>query len=209
MDSIKRALLLSPHTDDAELGAGAVISRLARQGVEISSVTFSFCEESTPVGFPVGCLKDECIAAMEVLGISDVRILDYPVRGFDRFRQDILEDLIRLRTEIQPDLILTPASTDCHQDHEVIHNESVRAFKNSTILGYIFPWNSLKTRPNVTVDVEPVDVETKINALACYHSQSDRNYFSPEVINAALIVAGSSVGVKYAEAFECIRFRLR
>ena len=203
----KRILVLSPHTDDGEIGAGGSLARFLREGAEVHYVAFSYCEESTPVGYEKGCLKDECIAAIGSLGISDFNILNYPVRNFDKFRQDILEFMIDLRRDYNPDLVFTPASTDCHQDHRVIYEESVRAFKSITMFGYIFPWNSLSTKPNVAIDLQESDALAKLTALSFYRSQANRPYFSEESIMAQLIASGTFVGAPRAETFECIRLR--
>ena len=37
-------LLLSPHTDDAELGCGATIAKLIREGKKVYYAAFSACE---------------------------------------------------------------------------------------------------------------------------------------------------------------------
>ena len=60
------------------------------------------------------------------------------------FRQEILESLIYHREKIYPDLVLMPNLNDIHQDHQTISNEGLRAFKNTTILGYELIWNNLK-----------------------------------------------------------------
>ena len=47
-----KILLLSPHTDDAELGCGATIAKLIRQGKTVYYAAFSACEQSVIEGFP-------------------------------------------------------------------------------------------------------------------------------------------------------------
>ena len=37
---------------------------------------------------------------------------------------------------------MIPSESDVHQDHQTIYNESIRAFKFSSILGYEMPWNN-------------------------------------------------------------------
>ncbi len=64
---------------------------------------------------------------------------DYPVRRLNEHRQAMLEELVRLRQSINPDFVLAPASTDVHQDHQVLHIKAWRAFKEITMLGYELP----------------------------------------------------------------------
>ena len=58
-NSIKRALVLAPHTDDGEFGCGATIDKLIKSGVEVYYIAFSYCEESVPEGFAPDVLKHE------------------------------------------------------------------------------------------------------------------------------------------------------
>lgn len=40
----QRVLILSPHTDDGELGCGAIISKLIENNNKVYEVAFSICE---------------------------------------------------------------------------------------------------------------------------------------------------------------------
>jgi len=86
--------------------------------------------------------------------------------------------LIRSRAEFDPQLVLLPNSHDIHQDHQVIHQEGVRAFKHRSILGYELPWNNLTSTSNYHVAVESAHLEAKLAALQCYSSQKFRDYLS-------------------------------
>ena len=143
--NFKRALVLAPHTDDGELGAGGTISKLIENGTDVFYAAFSTAEESVPDGMPKNILKVEVKAATKMLGIKNdnLIIFDYKVRNLNYKRQDILENLIQLRTELSPDLILMPSLNDIHQDHLTIAQEGLRAFKAKTILGYELIWNNL------------------------------------------------------------------
>ena len=131
-------LILAPHSDDGELGAGGLIARLKRQGAYVHYVAFSTCEESVPPGFPKGILAEEVQKATNLLNVDKLTILAYRVRRFSERRQDILEDMIKLRQEREYDLVLLPSSHDIHQDHTVIHQEGKRAFKKSLVPKFHF-----------------------------------------------------------------------
>src|SRR5215471_19145559 len=125
-----RVLILAPHTDDAELGCGGTVARLLESGAEVSVAAFSTAEESLPAGSPAGRLRHEFVRAMALLGVKPecTLVYDYPVRRLSYHRQEVLEELVKLRRQLQPEAVLVPASTDVHQDHQVLHAESVRAF---------------------------------------------------------------------------------
>lgn len=203
----RKALVLAPHTDDGELGCGATISRLLREGTEVFYVAFSSCRDSLPKGMPEDTLIKELFTATNTLGINkeNVRVLDYSVRHFEKHRQEILDSLIELKKEINPDIVFSPSLNDIHQDHNTIANECLRAFKNITIMQYEVPWNNYKFNNQLFVCVDDVDVERKIKAIACYKTQSERSYTREEFTRGQLIMHGIQGGTKYAEVYEIPR----
>ena len=206
MTEFKNVLVLAPHTDDGELGAGGFLSKLAMNGANIKYIAFSSAAESLPEGFPKDTLVKEVKLATSVLSVFDVAVKDYPVRNFDLHRQAILDDLIKIRKEKNYDLVLVPSTSDVHQDHQVIMQEGIRAFKNTTILGYELIWNSLDFKNHLYVKLEEVNVVAKINALQKYSSQAHRPYMSEEFVRSLAYTRGLQVNHKYAECFEVVRW---
>jgi LmbE family N-acetylglucosaminyl deacetylase len=211
MLSCRRVLAIGAHTDDIELGCGALLNRLARQGAEIHIAVFSRAEQSLPDGVPKDTLEREFRAAMEHLGLEDdsIHMGQVPVRHFPAHRQSILEDLVQLNRSFAPELVLTMSSTDTHQDHEVVHAESVRAFRGRSVLGYETPWNQRVTTTALFAEVEEGDVDAKIKMLAEYGSQATlgRSYVTPEYIRSAAMFRGVQGKCALAEAFEVITMK--
>ena len=204
----KRILVLAPHTDDGEFGCGGTIAKLIDDNAEVFYAAFSVCELSIPSHLPKDILETEVKNATGVLGIKseNLRIFRYGVRTFESYRQQILDDLICLRNDIEPDLILMPSPHDIHQDHYTIGLEGVRAFKQISILGYELPWNNLTFNTQSFVFLEEKHLIKKIEALKCYQSQSDRLYANEDFIRALALTRGTQIGAKFAEAFEVIRW---
>lgn len=204
-----RVMILSPHTDDAELGCGGVISRFIEEGAEVYVTVFSLCEDSLPREVPSNTLQLEFLEAMSVLRVprDNLHVFNYSVRTFGFERQSILEKLVKLRDEIRPDVVFLPSSEDIHQDHQVIHSEGVRAFKHVSILGYEMPWNQLCSKTQALFSLEEKHVSAKWEALQCYHSQLElgRPYFKKEFIYGLAAMRGIQMKTKSAEAFEVIR----
>lgn len=205
--SFKNILVLAPHTDDGELGAGGTIARLVESGSEVTYFAFSIARQSIPEGMKEEILFDEVSEATSILGIKKENLLikDYPVRKLSEYRQEILEDLISLKLNNEFDLILTPSSTDVHQDHEVITKEAIRAFKTHTIFGYELIWNNLVFSSTAFVAINKSHLESKTRSLSKYISQKGRQYMSPQFIESLAHSRGTQIGVEYAEAFEVIR----
>jgi LmbE family N-acetylglucosaminyl deacetylase len=207
----KRALVLAPHVDDGEFGCGGTINKLVKDGATVFYIAFSICEPSVPNGFSSDILATEVKDATRVLGIlpENVIVHRYPVREFPKYRQEILDVLIQYRNEIAPDLVFLPSSDDIHQDHQVISMEGIRAFKHASILGYEMPWNTINFSASTLVHLAPEQIQTKIDAIACYKSQGHRNYATEDFISSLARVRGTQAGVDYAEAFQAIRWIIR
>lgn len=204
----KKVLVLAPHTDD-EFGCCGTLGRLLEGGSEVFYAAFSTCRESVPEGFPKDVLAHEVRRATEVIGIPSDHVLlyDFRVRHFPAHRQEILEELVQLRKQLNPDLVLVPSASDVHQDHHIVAREALRAFKFASVLGYELPWNNLTFQHSCFVELEPHHLERKIQALGCYASQAFRQYSDPDFIRALAKVRGVQAGVKYAESFEVQRLK--
>lgn len=208
LSNIDKILVISPHTDDAELGAGGTIARFIDEGKEVHYLAFSLCETSVPEGWPKDTLEKECSLSLKSLGIIAERIhmLNYQVRTFPEHRQEILENLIKFKDNIVPDLVLVPSSQDMHQDHGVIYWEALRAFKkDSSIWGYEHPWNNLTFTTDIFISLNEEHLERKIKALREYLSQRIRSYMDERNIRSLAITRGSQLDLPYAEVFELIR----
>ncbi|TXT54896.1 MAG: LmbE family protein [Candidatus Thorarchaeota archaeon] len=201
----KKVLFISAHADDAEFGCGGVITKLANSGVHITSVVFSGCEDAADPKHPKDIRRKECVNASKIVGIQDLRILDFPVRKLPAYRQEILQYLYDLRKETHFDIVFTHWEKDVHQDHAVIAHEAFRAFKGtkSTLLSYEVPLDCQGFSPNVFVPLTKKEVETKLKALWEYKSELERRpYFSRKSLEANMRYRGPFVGEEFAEAFE-------
>ncbi len=203
----RRVLVLAPHTDDGEFGCGGTMARLADAGTEVRYVAFSIATKSLPPGFPPDTLAREVREATGVLGIPETHLTvhDFEVRTFPERRQDILELLIGLWEEWQPDAVFQPSLHDVHQDHQVIAAEGLRAFKRTTILGYEIPWNNFDFALQAYIALEREHLERKAAALARYASQQHRRYADPEYMWNIARTHGINVNRRYAEVFQVYR----
>ena len=205
----EKILVLAPHTDDGELGCGGSIAKYCSENnKDVYYVAFSICKRSIPKELEPDTLEKEVKKATKILGIKKENLIlyDYDVRNFFKNRQDILEDMIKLRDKIKPTLVFVPSPTDIHQDHKVISEEGVRAFKNTSILGYEMPWNNLSFNTRCFIKLNANNINIKIEALKQYHSQEYRDYLNDNFIRSLATTRGVQIGVEYAEAFEVIRW---
>lgn len=205
-----RVLILSPHTDDAELGCGGYITKLISENKTLLWVVFSTAEESLPDNLPPDTLVKEFEAVMKSLNLKkdQYRVYNFKVRQLPDNRQEILELLNNLKNEFHPSLVIGPSLNDYHQDHAVIANEMVRAFKTtSSIISYELPWNHLEFRSQFFVKLDEENMIKKISLLNKYQSQMyiKRHYFTEDFIKGLALTRGAQINHKYAEAFDVIR----
>jgi LmbE family N-acetylglucosaminyl deacetylase len=208
----KRILILAPHTDDAELGCGGSISRLRSEDTDVFVVSFSYPHEKHLDSTNEHILRDEFFQSMAVLGIPTTHcwVLDYKIRELSYNRQEILEELINIRRKIEPNVVFLPSGNDLHQDHQVIHIEGLRAFKDLTIWGYELPWNHITFSAQAFISLEEKHILHKWKALSQYKSQLelDRYYFNYKFFESLATIRGTQVRSPYAEAFEVVRVKI-
>src|SRR5918911_2710520 len=202
-----RVLVLAPHTDDGEFGCGGTMARLVDGGAEVRYVAFSIATRSLPPGFPPDTLAREVREATAEIGIPETNLTvhDFDVRTFPEHRQEILELLIEIWNDWQPDVVFQPSLHDVHQDHQTIAAEGLRAFKRTTILGYEIPWNNFDFAYQAYFALDRAHVERKVSALGCYASQRHRRYSDPEYIWNVARTHGINVNREYAEVFQVYR----
>ena len=208
-----KILILSPHTDDAELGCGGTICKFLEESNDILWVVFSTAEDSVPKNLPKDTLKKEFLNVVKTLGLKNENYIihDFKVRRLHEKRQEILEEMIKIRESFKPDLVLSPSLKDFHQDHQIVANEAVRAFrKHSNIIGYELPWNHITFDTTLFVKLKDEHLRKKLNLIKNYKSQIQlrKNYFSEEYIMGLAKIRGVSCNSDYAEAFEVIRWAI-
>ena len=198
----KSLLFLGAHPDDIELGCGALLADLVGQA-DVYCMTFSDNQKNPELKN----LVQEHYNSMHVLGLRDdqIELGSYEPRRFPDFRQDILQKMLELRKQHQPEIVFVNTPKDIHQDHQTLTEEATRAFRGTTVLGYDVLRSSYGFFPHFLAEVSEKAVETKIAALAEYKTYSNRYYFSPDIIRATAIRHGALAERSFAEGFDIIR----
>ena len=195
-------LFLGAHPDDIELGCGAFISDMIGKA-DIHCLTFSDNQKNPDLLHLVG----EHYDSMHQLGLTDnqIELGQFETRRFPDFRQEILEKMLALRRQYQPEIVFVHTAQDIHQDHQTVTQEATRAFRGTTVLGFDVLRSSYGFFPHFLAEVSEQSVENKIAALNKYSTYSNRYYFSPEIIRATAIRHGALAERPFAEDFDIIR----
>jgi LmbE family N-acetylglucosaminyl deacetylase len=195
-------LFLGAHPDDIELGCGAFISDMVGKA-DIHCMTFSDNQKNPDLQH----LVSEHYDSMHQLGLTDdqIELGQFETRRFPDFRQEILEKMLALRRQYQPEIVFVHTAQDIHQDHQTVTQEATRAFRGTTVLGFDVLRSSYGFFPHFLAEVSEQAVENKITALNKYKTYSNRYYFSPDIMRATAIRHGALAERPFAEGFDIIR----
>ena len=203
---VKKALVLSPHTDDAIIGAGGLIQQLAKAGTHIVHMVFSVCDDTlVDTKYPKGQIAEEDKKAATLLGATEIIHHDFENKHLNKQRQKILDEIYHYRSDPDLDLVIAPYTGDIHQDHRTVAEEAVRAFgrNDATLLQYPILGTCKNFNPNLFIPLTVEEAEKKIEALSLYKTQFElRNgWFNLDNFRAQLRVDGVQTNTKFAEAF--------
>src|SRR5437764_8674574 len=173
-------LVIAPHPDDAELGAGGAILLLKAQGASVGVLDLTD-GEPTPHG-SLEIRRRETEAATAVLGLDWRGNLGLPNRSLvaDLEARHRLAGALR---ELRPRVLFAPYWEDSHPDHVAATAliDAARFWAKLTksdlpgtphfpdkIIYYFSVHLRLHIRPSFVLDVSD-HIETKMRALECYH----------------------------------------
>lgn len=210
-------LCLAPHPDDAEIGAGGTLIRLAQAGRAVGILELSRGERGTQ-GTPEVRVA-ECAQAAAImglcwrgnLGLGDGELTDTPTAA---------HALAAALRAVRPRVLLVPHHKDRHPDHFGTYHLARRAvhlaqLRKADLDGE--PWRIARTllyqgnadiQPDVLIDVGGVQGQWEA-AVRAHDSQFSGEVISetvtPEIIErrrARQSYWGTLARVRYAEAFE-------
>lgn len=201
---VKRILCLGAHSDDIEIGTGATVLRIVRENPDVDVTWCVLSGNETR--------QDEARGGAEhILGPRTARSIilkDFTDSYFPEQRQKIKQFFEQSLKSTDPDLILTHARADAHQDHRVVNELTWNTFRAHQIWEYEIPkWDGDIIQPNLYVPVDPEDVTTKITVLReVFASQRSKHWFDEETFRGLLRIRGLESNTRYAEAFVARKF---
>lgn len=198
-------VVLAPHMDDETLGCGGILA-LARDPLVVFAVASP--DETIEVG-----------AVSRILGFRFTVLYppDHEARLLSLDRREFVASVERILHAESPQRVFIP-SPSYHQDHNVLFEVGISATRPLSREGYVarlvaayeYPGSAWRRdggedRLNYYVNVEAV-MERKLEAVGRYGSQRGRRIVDVEVVRAWARLRGELVGVRYAEAFQLMRF---
>ena len=221
----KNLLVVAAHPDDEVLGCGGTILKYSKKGYNINLIFFT-----DGVGSRINKNLNKkkivrinaAIKAAKILGCKKPNFNEFPDNELDKISNlklvKIIENEIK---KTKPEIIFTHFKNDLNIDHKKINQALVTACrpqKNRTVKKILFfevpsstEWQIDKSKnifnPNWFEDITN-EFKKKINAIKCYKDEL-RKSPHPRSIDGITSLnkwRGSTIGVKYAEAFMLGRF---
>ena len=222
----ERAVVIVAHCDDIEFGMAGTIARWTDAGATVTYVIVT--DSSSGSNEPDADLEalsrtraEEQIASAAVVGVHDVRFLNYK----DGILQPTLElrrDLTRIIRELRPQAVMTLDPTTMitdendyinHPDHRAAGEAALYAVFPSSETRPIFPelldegyepWKvqklymMLTSKTNTIVDITDV-IERKLDSLRRHVSQLNEEVV--DMVRKWNADAGEKAGFGYVEQF--------
>ncbi len=210
-------LAVGTHPDDIELGAGATIARLVKQGKRVALLDLT-SGEPTPHGTPE-LRREETAKSNAIMGVAQRRNLGLP----NRWLRDTEEGRIAVAEvyrELKPSVLLLPYWEDAHPDHEAGSRMAQAArfiakYTKTDMKGepfyvprvfFYFCIHLRKQIPHSFIMDVSDTLEAKMSAVAAYHSQffaggRERGDALMERLRAQAGFYGGLIGVRYGEPF--------
>jgi bacillithiol biosynthesis deacetylase BshB1 len=205
-------LVFAPHPDDAELGMGGTIVKLARQGHTVRIVDMTN-GEPTPHG-SVETRAREATAAAKILGVERTLLgLKNREVVYDIPSRHKVAAVIR---QHRADWLFIPYPLDAHPDHMAVTRicEDARFDAKLTkteipgepyfpkrIIYYFCTHLRMNFTPNFCIDINDT-IDRKIESVKCYASQFvGASGEVPEMVRTITAYFGSRIGTAYAEPF--------
>jgi len=203
LDEVKKVLVLAPHPDDEAIGCGGTLRRLTENGCRGETVfltngkkdKFGDHEEIARVR------RNEALNSAKELGMGKSHFLDYYDRRL-KPDKEVLEFVLSLLKEMNPDMVFSPFFLDNHPDHnetaKILALASTHYSKDFICCCYEL-WSTLT--PNYLVDISSF-FDKKVAAILSHKSQASETDFVglAKGLNRYRAIA-SGQPFQYAEAF--------
>ncbi|MGZ4636740.1 MAG: PIG-L deacetylase family protein [Oryzihumus sp.] len=197
----RRVLAIGAHPDDLELACGGTLAKLSDSGHEVHALVLSHGER----GGEGAARPREARAGGVLLGLTSVQVHDFLDTRLGEDPVGLVQAIEAMIRRVNPDIVLTHSGHDQHQDHQAVHEATLRAARQSTsILCYESPSATPDFRPSVFVDIDEY-VEVKVAAVAAHRDQGRKPYMTPERVRGIATFRGSQAKVASAEGYEPVR----
>jgi LmbE family N-acetylglucosaminyl deacetylase len=218
-----RILVVAAHPDDETYGLGGTIARHTRQGddVHVLILTDGVTSRHDVTEPQKAAARNAC----NILGVADVRFVDFPDQRLDGMPLlEVIQPIYDRVKVLRPQIVYTHHRGDANQDHRAVFAATlvaVRPFGDNPVRRVVSyevasstewgpPFGEWAFLPNIFVDISATLV-TKLRAVEAYRHtfESEVRPFphprSLEAVRAYAQQRGITAGMPAAEAFTLVR----
>ncbi|MBC1796863.1 PIG-L family deacetylase [Listeria booriae] len=199
---MKRILLITAHSDDAEISMGGTLRKLINQGAEVLNVIFAIPSN-------IETRKKEAIQSADCFGY-DVQFASFCEGNHveDIPYASLIKEIDTIIACFNPDDVFTHWSGDSHQDHRKLSKAVRSSFRKKQVSLYEFEQinqnNNIAANqfhPNIYTDITET-MSDKLNMIKYFESQLQGD-MSHYLSHATYIGSwrGAQINTKYAETF--------
>lgn len=175
---VQVVLAVGAHPDDVEIGIGGTLAAHAAVDDRLVILTLS----GGSVGGEAAIRQAESQAAAAVVGARLIH-LDFEDTRLDP-ANGVITAIEQVIADVRPDRLYTHSAHDRHQDHRAVHQAAqIAARRVAGLYCFQSPSCTVNYSPNRFVDITGF-VETKLQMLSAYLSQSHRDYMQPDMVRA-------------------------
>lgn len=196
-------LCIGAHCDDIEIGCGGTV--IAVQDAYPQCTVHLLVLTSTPAR-----RAEALVAAKDLIKASsrgEVRICALPDGLLPAHLAQVKAEFERLKSSVEPDLILTHCGSDQHQDHSLVSQVTWQTFRNHMIWEYEIPkYDGDLVTPNLYVPMPVAFTTRKIElVMRAFRSQHGKPWFKAENLEALMRLRGLECRAEsgFAEGFHC------
>jgi LmbE family N-acetylglucosaminyl deacetylase len=207
-DRAPHVLAIGCHADDIEIGCGGTLLTLLEQRDDVSVTWVVLAAAGDRAGEAEASARSFLAGARE----SNVIVESFRDGFLPYLGPSVKESFERLKSDVEPDLILTHTESDQHQDHRLVAELTWNTFRRHLIFEYEIPkYDGDLVNPGVFV---PLSEETAQRKVALLHehfvSQGAKHWFDEELFLGLLRLRGMQANepTRYAEAFHCRKLTL-
>lgn len=218
-----RVIVISAHPDDEVLGVGGSLLKHIANGDEVYwLITTNISKEQGFSKARVDSRQQEISDVEKMLGIKATFSLNYPTMTLSSSTLiKMVPEISKIFNEVKPEIIYCLNRSDAHSDHRITFDAVMACTKSFRypFIKKVLMYECLSETefapalpekvflPNYYVDISRF-MDKKIEIMKIYHSELGEHPFprSIENIKALATYRGASVGVKYAEAFQLIKY---
>lgn len=213
-------MVISPHADDETLGAGGTILKYKENGYRIVWLNIANMKEE--YGYSredveekqrqIYFVRDAYQADEFIdLGLCPASISEYP-------QKELIGKISHILYKNQPEILLLPFQNDAHSDHKAVWQAAyacTKSFRYHFIKRVLsmeilsetnFAYCSNGFLPDYYIDISNY-LEKKIDIMKIYNNELGIHPFPRSIacMEALALLRGCEAGVKYAEAFKCVK----